>query len=103
MQRFEWDPAADKWTSVWERGDVVSTSMVPAVSTEAGIVFVNGYSKADGWEVTGLDWKTGETVHRTIFGQSNYGNGAYAIIEAFPNGDLLFNSVGGPFRAKLDK
>ncbi|MFE3188935.1 hypothetical protein ACFXHA_07985 [Nocardia sp. NPDC059240] len=101
MQRFEWDTAGHKWNSVWARGDVVSTSMVPAVSTTSGMVFVNGYSKADGWEVTGLDWKTGETVHRTIFGQSNLGNGAYAIVEAFPNGDLLFNSVGGPFRAKI--
>ncbi|MET9488455.1 hypothetical protein [Nocardia sp. NPDC006630] len=103
MQRFEWDPEAHQWNSVWTRGDVVSTSMVPAVSTGAGIVFVNGYSKADGWELTGLDWKTGETVHRTIFGQSNLGNGAYAIVEAFPNGDLLFNSIGGPFRAKIAK
>ncbi|WP_433592709.1 hypothetical protein [Nocardia sp. CA-145437] len=101
MQRFEWDPKEHRWTSVWARGDVVSTSMVPAISSGAGVVFVNGYSKADGWEVTGLDWKTGETVHRTIFGQSNLGNGAYALIEAFPNGDLLFNSVGGPFRAKI--
>lgn len=40
-------------------------------------------------------------VHRTIFGQSNLGNGAYALIEGLPNGDLLFNSVGGPFRAKI--
>ncbi|WP_328400512.1 hypothetical protein [Nocardia sp. NBC_00403] len=101
MQRFEWDPNADKWTPAWTRGDVVSTSMVPAVSSRAGIVFVNGYSKADGWEVTGMDWQTGETVHRTIFGQSNLGNGAYAIVEAFPNGDLLFNSIGGPLRAKI--
>ncbi|WP_198541571.1 hypothetical protein [Mycobacteroides chelonae] len=101
MQRFEWDSHAHKWSSVWARGDVVSTSMVPAVSRTAGIVFVNGYSKADGWEVTGLDWKTGETVHRTIFGQSNLGNGAYAILEALPDGDLLFNSVGGPLRAKI--
>ncbi|WP_405133634.1 hypothetical protein [Nocardia sp. NBC_01388] len=100
MQRFEWDPKAHQWNSVWTRGDVVSTSMVPAVSTEGGMVFVNGYSKADGWELTGLDWKTGETVHRTIFGQSNLGNGAYAIVEAFPNGDLLFNSIGGPLRVK---
>ncbi|HEU0190482.1 MAG TPA: hypothetical protein VFR17_04325 [Mycobacterium sp.] len=103
VQRFEWNPEAHKWVPVWERGDVVSTSMVPAVSSTAGIVFVNGYSKADGWEVTGLDWKTGETVHRTIFGQSNLGNGAYAIVEALSNGDLLFNSVGGPFRAKIAK
>ncbi|MEZ0366850.1 hypothetical protein ACAG26_24560 [Mycobacterium sp. pUA109] len=101
MQRFEWDSEGHKWTSTWERGDVVSTSMVPAVSSQTNIVFVNGYTTADGWEVTGLDWNTGETVHRTIFGQSNLGNGAYALIEGLPNGDLLFNSVGGPFRAKI--
>lgn len=73
---------------------------VTAGLKEPGIVFLNGYTKADGWEVTGLDWKTGETVHRTIFGQSNLGSGAYTLIEGLPNGDLLFNSVGGPFRAK---
>ncbi|OLT80718.1 hypothetical protein FJK96_19275 [Mycobacteroides chelonae] len=101
VQRFEWDPKGHRWASAWARGDVVSTSMVPAVSTSSGIIFLNGYTKADGWEVTGLDWKTGETVHRTIFGQSNLGNGAYALIEGLPNGDLLFNSVGGPFRAKI--
>ncbi len=101
MQRFEWDPQGHSWSSVWARGDVVSTSMVPAVSSKSGIVFVNGYTKTNGWELTGLDWKTGETVHRTIFGQSNLGNGAYAIVEALPNGDLLFNSVGGPLRARI--
>ncbi|CAJ1499043.1 hypothetical protein [[Mycobacterium] holstebronense] len=103
VQRFEWDPAAHRWTSAWTRGDVVSTSMVPAVSTTSGIVFLNGYTKTDGWEVTGLNWQTGETVHRTIFGQSNLGNGAYALIEGLPNGDLLFNSVGGPLRATIAK
>ena len=29
------------------------------------------------------------------------GNGAYAIIQYLEDGDLLFNSVGGPFRVKL--
>lgn len=100
-QRFEWDPTTHRWRSAWARGDVVSTSMVPAVSATSGIVFLNGYTAADGWEVTGLDWQTGETVHRTIFGQSNLGNGAYALIEGLPNGDLLFNSVGGPLRATI--
>lgn len=101
MQRFQWDSTAHAWRSVWERGDVVSTSMVPAESSTSNIVFVNGYTRADGWELTGLDWATGETVHRTIFGQGNLGNGAYAIVQFAPNGDLIFNSVGGPFRAHL--
>jgi hypothetical protein len=65
------------------------------------MVFVNGYYKKTGWEVTGLDWKTGKTVQRVSFGHDNLGNGAYAIIEFAPNGDLIFNSVGGPVRAAL--
>ena len=101
MQRFEWDPATNKWQSVWARGDVVATSMVPAASSGSNMVMVNGYTKADGWEVTGMDWDTGSTVQRVIFGQDNLGNGAYAVIQYAPNGDLLFNGVGGTFRAKL--
>ena len=101
MQRFEWDPATNHWKSVWARGDVVATSMVPAASSGSNMVMVNGYTKADGWEVTGLDWDSGETVQRVIFGQDNLGNGAYALIQYAPNGDLLFNGVGGTFRAKL--
>ncbi|MEV4124342.1 hypothetical protein [Nocardia sp. NPDC049707] len=100
IERFQWDPADHSWSSVWSRPDVVSTSMVPSQSSKSGVVFVNGYTKIDGWEVTGLDWKSGRTVYRTIFGQSNLGNGAYALIQFFPNGDLLFNSIGGPFRVK---
>ena len=100
-QRVEWDPQAHRWRSVWSRKDVVSTSMAPSVSTTSGIVFVNGYSKRDGWELTGLDWNTGQTVHRTIFGHDNLGNGACASIQFLPDGDLLFNSVGGPARVHL--
>ena len=98
MERVEWDPQTNKWKSIWTKGVVASTSMVPAVSTASNIVFVNGYSKKDGWEVTGMDWNTGETIYRNIFGNNNMGNGAYAIIQYLSNGDLLFNSISGPIR-----
>jgi hypothetical protein len=55
----------------------------------------NGYTKRDGWELTGMDWNTGETVHRTIFGQDNLGNGAYALIQFVENGDLLSQACDG--------
>lgn len=102
VERFEWDPTTHSWRSAWARNDVVSTSMVPTKSSASNIVLVSGYTKDDGWEVTGLDWNTGQTVHRTIFGQSNLGNGAYALIQFFPNGDLLFNSIAGPTRVRLE-
>ena len=97
-QRFAWDPVADEWISVWARSDVSSTSMVPIHSRLGSMALVNGYTAADGWEVTGMDWTTGTTVHRTIFGHKTFGNGAYAILQYLNNGDLLFNSFVGPYR-----
>lgn len=102
VERVQWNTRDNKWESVWARADVSSISMIPSVSTASEMVFVNGYSTADGWEVTGLDWNTGATMHRIIFGDTNRGNGAYAIIQYFENGDLLFNSVSGPYRVRID-
>ena len=97
VERFEWNPATDEWRSVWNRPDVSSTSMVPVHSQAASMAFVNGYYEGSGWEVTGLDWNTGDTVHRTVFGRRNLGNGAYAIIQYLEGGVLLFNSIVGPY------
>jgi hypothetical protein len=102
VERFQWDTANHKWTSVWSNPNVVSTSMVPVVSIPSNIVLVNGYTRKRGWEITGLDWDTGEVVHRTIFGQDNYGNGAYALLELISNNNLVFNSIAGPFRIQYD-
>ncbi len=100
VECVRWNTAENKWDPKWSRADISSVSMIPAVSVPSEIVFVNGYGK-DGWDITGLDWRTGTTRHRIAFGHNNRGNGAYAIIQYFPNGDLLFNSVAGPFRVKL--
>lgn len=102
VEKIVWNEPENRFFSEWTRGDVVSVSMVPLASSGAGAVFVNGYSEKDGWEVTGLDWETGATVSRTIFGHNNKGNGAYAILQFLEDGDMLFNSVIGPYRIRLD-
>lgn len=102
VERFEWDPATDEWRSVWRRPDISSTSMVPIHSQAASMAFVNGYYERSGWEVTGLDWDTGKTAHRTVFGRKNLGNGAYAIIQYLKSGSLLFNSIVGPYLVGYD-
>ncbi len=101
VECVSWDTKENKWKSKWSRGDVSSVSMIPSVSIPSEMVFVNGYYDNEGWDVSGLDWNTGVTRHRVLFGKNNRGNGAYAIIQYFPNGDLLFNSASGPFRVKL--
>jgi hypothetical protein len=102
VEKIVWNEKVNRFYSAWTRGDVVSVSMVPLATSGANAVFVNGYSEKDGWEVTGLDWETGVTVSRTIFGHNNKGNGAYAILQFLEDGDLLFNSVIGPYRVRLD-
>jgi hypothetical protein len=102
VEKMVWNEKNNRFYSAWARGDVVSVSMVPLASSGASAVFVNGYSEKDGWEVTGLDWETGTTVSRTIFGHNNKGNGAYAILQFLEDGDMLFNSVIGPYRIQLE-
>lgn len=103
MERVEWNPEKNEFASVWTRNDVVSTSMVPLVTSGSNMVLVNGYTKERGWEITGLDWNTGKNRTRVEFGQTNRGNGAYAILQLLENGDILFNSVIGPYRIPLKK
>ena len=98
VERFQWHPDSDTWASVWRRPDVSSTSMIPIHSQSRHMALVNGYTAERGWEVTGMNWETGVTVHQTFFGRQNLGNGAYAILEYLENSDLVFNSIVGPFR-----
>jgi hypothetical protein len=101
-ERFEWNPADQLWRSVWTRPDVVSTTSAPVMSASSGIVLLHGYTKKDGWEVTGLDWNTGQPVHRTILGQNPMGNGGFGTLRFLAEKDLLFDSVAGPMRLQLD-
>lgn len=100
-QRFQWNPQTHAWSSVWARPDVSDNTMVPTVSSASNIVFTSGYYSGTGWEVVGLDWNTGQTVHQVVFGPGILGNGFYALIQYLPNGDLLFNSIIGPTRVQL--
>lgn len=101
MERVAWNTEKNEFASVWTRNDVVSTSMVPLVTSGSDMVLVNGYTAEKGWEITGLDWNTGKNRTRIEFGHTNRGNGAYAILQLLEDGDLLFNSVIGPYRIAL--
>jgi hypothetical protein len=102
-ERFQWNTSTHKWSSVWSRSDVSSTSMVPIHSVSGNMALINGYQSPDGWEVLGLDWDTGKTVHKTVCGDLNFGNGAYAILQYLDNHDLVFNSISGPIRIHYDQ
>ena len=56
----------------------------------SNIVFINGYTKQDRWEVTGMDWSTGETVHRTISDRTISARQTSAAGESKLNADIEF-------------
>ena len=98
VERFQWNTSTHKWSSVWARSDV-ETSTGSTHSQSGNMAIVPGYRLPYGWEVLGLDWDTGKTVHHTIFGDKNFGNGAFAIpLQYLENGDLVFDSIVGPIR-----
>jgi hypothetical protein len=99
VERFAWDPTAHAWRSVWSRDDVVSTGAAPSVSGPSHLLFVHGCTPEDGYELTGLDWEHGRTVHRTILGHDGLGPRGGAPLRFLPDGDLLLDGVGGPVRA----
>lgn len=98
VERFRWNPSSHAWSSVWSRADVSSTSMIPVHCDRGNMAVIGGYRPQSGWETLGLDWDSGEIVHQTIFGPSNFGNGSYAILQYLSDGDLIFNSIVGPMR-----
>jgi len=102
-ERFQWNTSTHKWSSLWSRSDVSSTSMIPIHSVSGNMALINGYQSPDGWEVLGLDWDTGKTVHKTVFGDLNFGNGAYAVLQYLNNEDLVFNSISGPIRIQYNQ
>lgn len=95
VERFQWNTSTHQWSSVWARSDI-STNVAPIHSQSSNMALTSGYRSPYGWEVLGLDWDTGKTVYHTIFGDKNFGNTGFAILEYLKNGDLICNSIVGP-------
>ena len=101
-EKFEWDVEADRWVRAWANPTVSSPSTVPMISGGAQQVYVNGF--VDGkWEVTGLDWETGEAVTRLRLGDSHIYNGAYSVIHLLPGGDIVLGGLLGMMRISVER
>ncbi len=65
VERFQWNTSTHQWSSVWARSDV-KTNATPNHSQSGNMTLFPGYRLPYGWEVLGLDWNTGKTVHHTL-------------------------------------
>ncbi|MFE7723502.1 hypothetical protein ACFU44_31265 [Nocardia rhizosphaerihabitans] len=98
LQKFQWDPGTHSFTQVWANREIDNSDViVPGVSASTGLIYAA--NKTNGrYEITGVDWETGQTAARWPFADDsriwNCFGGITAILD---NGDLL---VGGLFSIK---
>lgn len=101
-EKFQWDTESDSWIRAWANPDLASPSTVPMISGGSNQAYVNGF--VDGkWEVTGVDWDSGEVVTRLRMGKSQAYNGAYSVISMLPGGDIVLGGLFGTMRIRTDE
>lgn len=102
VERFEWDYKNDRWLSIWSEPEVRTSGVQPAISYDSKLVLVNSFDSDNavtGWLIQGFDWSTGSLANQIIFSSNTqYGNGMNGFFQFMPNGDLIFNSIGGSYR-----
>lgn len=102
VEKFAWDPVTDEWAYAWANSEVNSPSTVPMVSAGSNQVYVNRFADS-AWEITGLDWDTGEVITRLILGDSHAYNGAYSLIQVMYDGDIVIGGLTGHYRIDTER
>lgn len=97
---FEWDTAADRWRSRWQRTDVGTVATVPMISGGSRMVIVNGGLGDRLGELyhLGFDLDTGELVMSIASGDDPLFNGAFTGVKCDYDGTLLYTTVLGLVR-----
>ncbi|MFB6164327.1 MAG: hypothetical protein ABEJ31_04135 [Haloarculaceae archaeon] len=93
VQRFEWDPEARELTSTWANPDVSLPNGIPCMSAETGLVYDVG--QRDGvWNLTALEWDTGEVAFRYDLDPLVQHNSYYAATEIGPDRAVYAGAAG---------
>ena len=106
LSRIDFDDQGRSCRIVWTSNEV-APSVVPKLSLGAGLVYT--YTKpqdADGndfWNLTALDFDTGQTVFKVLSGEGLGYNNNYAPITIGPDGEIFVGVLGGmtAFRDKV--
>jgi hypothetical protein len=101
-ERFEWDPEANAWRSVWARTDVSFPNTIPFMSAPSRMVYGVGARPDGDWTLLGLDWDTGATRIDFGLGRSIRWNTTYMPTTIFPDGAIVFGSAFGVVRIAPD-
>jgi hypothetical protein len=100
LQKFVWDPDAQRFSVAWVRPELSNPNSTPAISAhdhQLQLVTVH-----DGvWAFETLDWGTGATRGLYLLGRSQRFNPIALSMQLMSNGDPLYSVFGGVLHLRI--
>ena len=100
LQKFVWDPDAQRFSVAWVRPELSNPNSTPSISAhdrQLQLVTVH-----DGvWAFETLDWDTGATRGLYLLGRSQRFNPIALSMQLMSNGDPLYSVFGGVLHLRI--
>ncbi len=94
VEKFTWDSSKKEMQSAWARSDISCPNGIPGMSRGSGLVYCVG-QKNKVWNLSALDWGTGELRFRFPLSQRDDYNSFYAGLEIVAPGVAMSGTYGG--------
>jgi hypothetical protein len=94
VEKFSWDPTANRLVSAWANKKMSCPNGIPAMSASAGLAYCWG-SRWGWWTLEAFDWNTGASVFNRAASYEAYDNSVYAGMEIGPFGTAATGTLGG--------
>lgn len=102
LQKFEWDPKANKFSVVWSDRTIDNTDWMVPVVTKNNILYLPS-KKGLAYEYVALDWNTGKRIASwKMPTDSTFYNTSLGIAYFLEDGDLIFGGFFNTKRVNLD-
>ncbi|MBW2161808.1 MAG: hypothetical protein JRH14_17890 [Deltaproteobacteria bacterium] len=100
MQKFEWDPEAQKLKEVWANTTISSPNSVPYISRDSEMVYTVG--ARDGlWTLEGVDFCGGRSNFHYVVGGSRY-NSLFSGVHLDQGGWIIYGNPFGKLRLDIN-
>jgi hypothetical protein len=98
MQKFAWDPKADRLRVAWVNTEVASPNSVPFISTGSGLVYTVG-ARDGAWTLEGVDWRTGRSRFHDVLPGPAF-NSLFAGLTLDQHGNIVYGTPFGKARIR---
>lgn len=96
VEKFRWDPQAQRIVRVWANPDLSCPNGIPSYSAVSNLAYCIGQRRGR-WTLEGIDWDTGASRFHQVLGLRPRYNSAYAATQVAGEGMILSGALGGVY------